>query len=237
MNEPLSDITVANFFNQVKYHLPISKRGDSVAIENWINNALSRYSKIYIDNAKGGYDVTEVYDFYNTENIALNVRGLNTTAETRWCLLQPPSLYLTRLDSCMLQIITPDDLVLPVGVLYVQDIPISIARSLDVNVQIPSGNSGAVALVGGRQLLSVLTLDMTGTGYSFSNIIQITALYTGYRNIIMPNWAGHTKQTIDVFDKDIELICNYVVQEAYLPNKAPISVEQRIRDAEFQIIY
>lgn len=232
----LSDIPQTDFYNQVKYHLPISKRIDETAIQNWIKNAMSRYSKIYIDNSKGAYDVIEEYDFYNTESIAINIRELGGEVETRWCLLQPSGLYLNKLKSCMLKTIVPDDLILPVGVAYVQDVPIAIFDSRDVNTTVPDANTGGVALVSGRQIMSVLSIDDTGT--PFSNIIQITALYAGYRNIVYPNWSSIIEgYTMDILKKDVELVCNYVVQEAYLPNKAPLGVETQIRDSEYQIIY
>lgn len=230
----LSDILQTDFLNQAKYHLPLSKR-DETSIKIWIKNAISRYSKIYIDNNKGVYDVTEQYDFYNVANEQVNVRGLDTDEETRWCVLAPVNLYLNKLTSCMLQAIIPADVILPTNVEYIQDMPVTIVDSRVVNVTTPTANSGAVALLGGRKLMSALTLDNTGS--RFADIAQITALYTGYRNPVYPDWSEDSSYRMDILVKDVELICNYIVQEAYLPNKAPIGVEQRIQDAEYQIIY
>lgn len=235
MSDTLSDILVADYFNQVKYHLPISKRSDNVSIQNWMRNAMSRYNKLYVDYSLGIFDTTEEFDFYNLASL-LNVRGLNTIAETRWAKVAPASFYTAKITSCRLKEVTPNDLVLPIGVSYIQDVPITVIDSKSVNGTVPSGNSGIVGLLGGRSILSALTLDMTGTGFSFSDVIEITAIYTFYRNVIYPNFSDAT-DTIDILKKDTELVANYVVEEAYSPNKAPIGVSQAIQDREFNLIY
>lgn len=233
----LSDILATDYFSQVKYHLPISKRSSNDSIEIWIKNSLSRYSKLFIDNNLGIYDDTQIADFYNINSL-LNIRALNTIAETRWCSIVPVSFYCAKLTSCRLKDIIPTDTVLPVGVAYVDDIPITVTQhSQDVNGQVPSANTGLVGLLGGRKFMTALTLNMTDTGFTFSDIIQINAVFTYYRNVEYPDFSVGSADFIDILKKDAELVANYVVEEAYMPNKAPLPVAQAIQDREFQIIY
>jgi len=226
----LSNTLVTDFFSIVKNNLHPRIVISDDRLKQVINKAITRYAAFYTDNDLGIFDAVEEVDFFNaSQNDFINSRDL-----TRWVGISPSGLQASKLLSCTLKEANPDLIEYPTGIVYIQDIEISIGDSDTVNSSVPEENTGICALRGNDKLFNVLTL---GSANSWTNLHSITALLSFYRPPTLPSWDPlATTEKIDVLVKDFDLVTNYVI-ESIMGTNTPLNVKRNIYIKESELLY
>lgn len=222
-------MTISDFFNNIKSGLMPNIHISDGNLQSVIIIAMSRLNALYIDNNKNMYNATAEIDFFNASQNDF----INSRAGTRWVGISPPNNFkAVKLTSCKLKEASPA-INLPDQIGYIQDVPITIGSADEVNSQTPSANTGICSLRESTKLFNALTFEDED---SWTDVDTITALITYYRPIIIPqSWEGEG-DSIDVLEKDVALVNDYVNQHL-LMNATPAAIVKNIQMQEFNIIF
>lgn len=233
MSNEVSNYASTEFDALVKNRLPSSLVLSDARRQELIKLVVTDICRFYTDNDLGIYDDTVEIDFYNNNLALIKRRGDETTTnETRWCIIAPSGFYASKLISCSLNSMTPSDEIIPQGISFVHDIPISISNSEDINVQVPGANTGAIALLEGQKLITALTFDNTNNTWQQVDVIK--AWLSRYRPPIIPTFGA--SDFIDILPKDFAYACDLIQRYVY-GGATPFDVKERIDNYENAIKY